>query len=186
MKRLLVTIGVLSAALSLFSVPAPARGSGETRAAPAQAPNLGWMTVRPQRARVGDAVTVNGRTRGFVQFLPPFVMMQSAVRHTIYAARRGLCGNTRVEPVAYSVVVPGGGMAGSRSRQNPPSGTAWTVTFRVPAMMHQTSGSGRQVTVRTPPGMYYLSAVGVGIDFCTLPTTSSRTVSVATLVIPAR
>ena len=183
MKHLLLTIGALAVVLTWFFVPTPAAGSGETRLGHAQAPNLGWITVQPRRARVGDQVTLSGRTRGFVQFLPPFVMMQSAGRHTIHVTRRGLCGNTRIEPLAYAVVIRGGGMGGAGSRQSPRTGTPWKATFRVPPRMNQTSSGGRQITIRTQPGLYYLSAVGVGIDYCTLPRTSNQTVSVATITV---
>jgi hypothetical protein len=138
-------------------------------------PNLGRMTVQPKNVHVGQTITLRGVTHGFVQFLPPFITIQSARTQTVHFGP-GPCQGRRREPVA-SFTKPGGGSGGPGTRQNPPSGTAWKVHIRIPAHMDQVGSAGKTMTVPTPPGRYLVIAVGVGLDFCTLPTTSNATFS---------
>jgi hypothetical protein len=150
--------------------------------APSQAtPALGPLTIRPKQVRVGQLLTISGRTTAFVQFLPPFITVQSTHKHRVDRGP-GPCGGTQSEPIA-SFTKPGGGSGGPGTRQHPPSGTHWQVRFRIPAHMDSSTIDGRPITIPTPPGTYTIVATGLGLDFCTLPTTSTAQFSVGRLHI---
>jgi hypothetical protein len=132
--------------------------------------------VRPAVVRVGGTLTISGRVQGMVQFLPPFVLVQSVATRVVNAGR-GLCGGKHPSPLA-SFIVPGGGSGGPHTRKNPPVGTRWSVRFKIPAVMAGPVVEGKSSTVRTPPGAYRVAAVGVGLDYCTIPARSDQAFSV--------
>jgi hypothetical protein len=140
-----------------------ARGVVGARSSPATAPALGPMTVLPSVAHIGQMVTITGRTTGHVLFLPPFVLLQSAQTVAIKFGP-GPCDGTTRQPVASASVINGGGSGGKGSRQNPPAGSSWRVHFRVPATMTRFRGGYGIVTVPTPSGKYYISAIAAGMD----------------------
>jgi hypothetical protein len=130
---------------------------------------------------VGDTLTISGRVQGRVQFLPPFVIVQSVATRFVDAGN-GLCGGKHRAPVA-SFAVNGGGSGGPHTRQNPPAGTRWTVRIKIPPAMNGPAMNGRSAPVHTPPGAYRIGAVGVGLDYCTLPAHSNGAFSIGSFEI---
>jgi hypothetical protein len=133
---------------------------------PATATN-GSFVVQPAAARVGQTVTLSGRTRGGEMFLPPFVQMASAKLHTDSRPTTAQCGGTAAEPVAFGQVVP----AGRYLARGAPAGKTWQVSFKVPARLTTYAG-GIQRQIPTPPGVYRLVASFGPAFFCpsALPT----------------
>jgi hypothetical protein len=148
-------------------------------AAPAVA--LGPMNVQPARVRVGQIVTITGRITGRVQFLPPFVEIQSSRTVPAHMAP-GPCQGTSTVSAAQKVVVNGGGSGGKGSRPNPPAGTAWKVQFRVPKVMTRLKNDLPTIKVTPPTGMYYITAIAAGMEPpCGLSTKGGVYVTVATI-----
>jgi hypothetical protein len=130
-------------------------------------PAEGPIMVRPSRAKVGQLVTVSGRTIGPSHFqLPPGVFLASLARLQHPASHNNLpigpwgangsctAGNGQL---AVSDIAP---VSSTATRPSPrglfPKNSAWSVTFRVPATMDSESPSGRATRIPTPPGTYVL------------------------------
>jgi hypothetical protein len=139
------------------------------------------MKVQPTQLRVGEMVTITGRTRGYVQFLPPLVIMAST--RTVPAHYPGPCRQQVIQPAAEATVVQSGDRGGRGSRKNPRAGTIWRVTFRTPRVMSRAGENLSTVKVTPPPGQYYLAAIAVGIDLCSVPTKSGFGITVATVTL---
>lgn len=148
-------------------------------------PNLGTMTVSPAKASPGQYVTITGKTRGFVQFLPPLVQLRTA-KTVIVHFPPGPCGGKQTMPLAFKTVINGGGSGGKGTKQNPPVGTVWKARFRIPKRMNSLDVNARTISKSTPYGKYYIDAIGVGIDACMLPAKSDQLVSVGKLKIVAQ
>jgi hypothetical protein len=179
---ILIMLAMTGPALASASA-VQARGVVGARSSPATAPALGPMTVLPSVAHIGQTITITGRTTGHVSFLPPFVLLQSAQTVTIKFGP-GFCFGTARQPAASATVIIGGGSGRKGSRQNPPAGSSWRVHFRVPATMTRFRGDYSIVTVPTPPGKYYISAIAAGMDGpCGLVTKGDAYWTVATITI---
>jgi hypothetical protein len=146
---------------------------------PATASN-GSFAVQPAAARVGQTVTLSGRTRSGEVFLPPFVQMASARLHTVSRPTNAQCGGTAPEPVAFGQVAP----PGPYTAKGAPAGKAWRVSFKVPARLTTYAG-GTETQIPTPPGAYRLVA-GFGPAFIcpsALPTARSEFALAASLTV---
>ena len=146
---------------------------------PATASN-GSFAVQPAAARVGQTVTLSGRTRGGEVFLPPFVQMASAAPHTVSRPTDVQCGGTAPEPVAFGQVAP----PGPYRAKGAPAGKSWRLSFKVPPRLTTYAG-GTETRIPTPSGVYRLVAGFGPAFFCpsALPSARAEFALAATLTV---
>jgi hypothetical protein len=131
---------------------------------PAASAAPGTLIIQPPAAKVGQSVTLSGRTAGGELFLPPVVQMGSLRVHTVSRSTEVQCGGTAAEPVAFGQVVNGGPYIATGA----PAGQAWQVTFRVPAQLstYAKAVKGNNGAIATPAGAYRLIASFGPAFFC--------------------
>jgi hypothetical protein len=131
---------------------------------PAASAAPGTLIIQPPAAKVGQLVTLSGRTAGGELFLPPVVQMGSLLVHTVSRSTQVQCGGTAAEPVAFGQVVNGGPYIATGA----PAGQPWQVTFRVPAQLstYAKAVKGNNGPIATPAGAYRLIASFGPAFFC--------------------
>ena len=143
----------------------------------------GALSVQPAAAKVGQSVTLSGRTVGGEVFLPPFVQMASVKLHTVSRSSLVQCGGAASEPVAFGQVVN----SGPYLAKGAPAGMAWQASFRIPARLttYSQAGKGGDTPIPTPPGVYRLVAAFGPAFFCpaVLPTTHGQFVLAANVTV---
>jgi hypothetical protein len=143
----------------------------------------GALTIQPAAARVGQLVTLSGRTTGGELFLPPVVQMASFKVHTVSRSTAVQCGGIAAEPVAFGQVVNGGPYMANGA----PAGQAWQVSFRVPAQLstYAKAGNGNNGPITTPPGAYRLIASFGPAFFCpaVLPKIQGQLITTGNLTV---
>jgi hypothetical protein len=153
-----------------------AESPSRKRARPCLTPEIavcGPITVTPSSARVGQVVTIRGRTVGKVFAVPPFILM-----YTVTMIRRPRkeeggnwwCpprtaggpqqGNSTTGPLGVAVVAELG------THHSPQGGFKWKVTFRVPTSLTSTTTNGNSIKIPTPKGIYRFVMVYAPVEAC--------------------
>lgn len=170
------TIALLTIGIMMLQTGSGIAHGAEHQKATARAgfSDLGPLTVRPKQARIRDWVTISGKTRGPIQWLPPYVLLQR--KHTkVVHFGPGPCGGRLVVPAEDKTVKLGGGVNGKASQKNPPVGTVWSVRFRVPRRMNQPYGNRQARLVPTPLAKYRIVAIAASMDALCGPVKQSST-----------